>query len=265
VVFIHPDGASLNHWNAARLYWAGPDGNLNWDLLPQMAVYRTHMLDSLQATSHGGGTVHAFGVKVKADSYGMNGKEPCTALSGKQQSIMQEARAAGLAIGIVNSGSLIEPGTGVFLAGVPARKMYREIVTQVLSSGAEVIMGGGEEWLLPAGVKGRHGDGARDDGRNLIDEAKQAGYTIVFTREELNKLAPNTTKLLGVFAHGHTFHDGAEETLREQELPSPLTAEEQRLSRANGPAHPTFCAQITVVNPRMTFLTIRAARRLAES
>ncbi len=24
VIFIHPDGAGINHWNAARMYWYGP-------------------------------------------------------------------------------------------------------------------------------------------------------------------------------------------------------------------------------------------------
>jgi len=213
VIFVHPDGSSLNHWNAARLRWAGPDGMLNWDRLPGMAVYRSHMKDSLQATSHGGATVHAFGVKVPADSYGMDGDQPCTALSGKQQSIMQEARSAGMAVGIVNSGSLIEPGTGAFLAGVPSRRMHQEIVTQIVESGADVILAGGEEWMLPEGVLGRYGEGRRNDGRNLLAEARDKGYTVVTTRQELKALPDNTTKLLGVFAKGHTFHDKPEEVL----------------------------------------------------
>ena len=37
-IFIHPDGAGLNHWGAARMFWAGPDDTLAWDKLPAMAV-----------------------------------------------------------------------------------------------------------------------------------------------------------------------------------------------------------------------------------
>jgi alkaline phosphatase len=219
VIFIHPDGSSLNHWNAARVRWVGPDGELEWDKLPGLAIYRSHMRDSLTATSHGGGTIHAYGVKVPADSYGMDGKKPLVALSGKPQSIMQEAQAAGLAVGIINSGNLDEPGTGVFLASVPSRKMGAEIVAQIVGSGAAVIMGGGERWLLPNGETGRHGPGARTDGRNLIAEAKQAGYTVVYNRDELAQLPSGTKKVLGVFATHHTFNDQTEEALAAAKLP----------------------------------------------
>lgn len=222
VIFIHPDGASLNHWNAARIRWVGPDADLNWDRLPAMAVYRSHMRDSLNATSHGGGTVHAYGVKVPADSYGMDGQTgPLTARSGSRQSIMEEARAAGMAIGIVNSGDQNEPGTGCFLAHVPSRKMSESIVAQVVASGADIIMGGGERWYLPAATAGRHGPGSRTDGRNLVAEAGAAGYTVVFDRDELAAAArdPQTRRLLGIFAHAATFHDESEEALAERSAP----------------------------------------------
>jgi len=192
---------------------------LEWDKLPGMAVYRTHMRDCLTATSHGGGTTHAYGVKVPANSYGMDGQKPLTALSGKPQSIMQEAHAAGLAVGIINSGDLNEPGTGVFLAQVPTREASEEIVAQILASGAPVILGGGEQWLLPKDTAGRHGAGARTDGRNLIAEAREAGYTIVYDRAELARVPATTRKLLGVFATHHTFHDGSEEALAAAKLP----------------------------------------------
>jgi alkaline phosphatase len=114
VIFIHPDGTGLAHWGAARIAHVGPDGYLNWDRLEKLAVYRGHMADALSATSHGGATSHAYGVKVKADSYGLNGLEPLTSLSGKPYSILVEAKKAGKAIGIVNSGNLEEPGTGAY-------------------------------------------------------------------------------------------------------------------------------------------------------
>ncbi len=219
VIFLHPDGSSLNHWNAARVRWVGPDAELEWDKLPGMAVYRSHMRDGATATSHGGGTVHAYGVKVPADSYGMDGQQPLTSLSGKRQSIMQEAKAAGRAVGIVNSGDLEEPGTGVFLASVTSRKMGQEIVTQILASGADVIMGGGERWMLPKDAQGRHGPGARTDDRNLIAEAQRAGYTVVYDRDELARLPARTRKLLGVFATHHTFNDQPEKELAAANLP----------------------------------------------
>ncbi|RPJ05766.1 MAG: hypothetical protein EHM37_21100, partial [Deltaproteobacteria bacterium] len=75
VIFFHPDGTGANHWSAARMYYKGPDGNLNWDLLPHMALYRGHMLNNLIGTSNGGATTHAFGYRVDGPgSFGKNGE-----------------------------------------------------------------------------------------------------------------------------------------------------------------------------------------------
>uniref|UniRef100_Q3ASH2 Alkaline phosphatase n=1 Tax=Chlorobium chlorochromatii (strain CaD3) TaxID=340177 RepID=Q3ASH2_CHLCH len=219
VIFMHPDGTSVSHWTAARMAIAGPDGTINWDRLPAMAVYRGHMKNSTGATSHGGATTHAFGVKVDADSYGMDRDRALTALSGKPMSIMREALAAGLAVGVVNSGNIDEPGTGVFLASSRSRKDGQAIAEQIIYSGAQVIMSGGERWLLPKGVKGRHGEGERSDGKNLIDVAQTLGYTIVYNRDELANLPKDTKRVLGVFAHHHTFFDHPEEELQKQKLP----------------------------------------------
>ncbi len=218
VIFFHPDGMGVNTWGAVRMMTVGPDGRLNWDRLPYMAVYTGHMKDRLTSTSHGGATTHAYGVKVLADSYGMDGKEPLTAASGFDGSILQEAQAAGLAVGLVNSGTITEPGSGVFAASVPVRSNHEEIARQIFESGAEVILGGGEKYFLPAGAEGVYGQGARKDGRDLIEEARDRGYTVVRTRAELLALPDTVTKVLGLFAAYHTFNDRPEERLLEDGL-----------------------------------------------
>jgi alkaline phosphatase len=222
VIFIHPDGTSLNTWNAARIHLAGPDAMLEWDHLPQVGLYRSHYKDSLHPTSHGGGTVHAWGVKVVRDSYGMDGQSPVRARSGADKSVMQEAQAAGLAVGIINTGHLAEPGSGVFLASSAKRADYTGIARTILESGAEVILAGGEIYLLPAGVVGRHGQpGLRTDGLDLIAAARAAGYTVVYDRAELLAAAadPATVKLLGIFAAVDTYNYDPEEALAAAGLP----------------------------------------------
>ena len=208
VIFFHPDGTSVNHWGAARMHVAGPDGELNWDRLPGLGVYTGHMSNQLTGTSHGGATVHAYGVKVLADSFGLNGTEEITAASGREMSIAQEALDAGMAVGLIQSGHIAEPGTAVFVASSESRQNTDGIARQVIESGAQVIMAGGERFLLPDGVEGRHGAGQREDDLNLIERAGELGYTVVYTRDELMALDPGAVdRLLGVFAHNHTFHD----------------------------------------------------------
>lgn len=220
VIFIHPDGGGVAAWGAARLMKVGPDGLLNWDRLEQIGIYRGHMKNALGATSHGGGTSHAYGVKVHWDSYGMDGSEPLVSLSGKPYSILTEAREGGLATALVNSGHLAEPGTGVFAASAPGRQSTDEITRQIIESGTDIILGGGEILLLPEGVVGTFRQpGVRKDGINLIERARELGYEVVYTRDELMALSPETEKVLGVFAAGHTFLDSSEELLMERGLP----------------------------------------------
>lgn len=220
VIFFHPDGTSFTMWKAARMLNYGPDGMLNWDKLPAMALYNGHTKNSLTSSSHGGATMHAYGVKVIRDSYGLDGKDTITAASGKRMSIMEEAKAAGMATGLVNSGSIIEPGTGCFISRETARNNYESITKQVIQSGVDVIMSGGEEWMLPEGVEGFHCSGKRTDGLNLIKWAEDNGYKVVYNKEELMQLPASTNKVLGVFAPKHTFNDEPEEYLKENNMPN---------------------------------------------
>jgi alkaline phosphatase len=252
VIFIHPDGTALNHWNAARMYWEGPDALLEWDQLPEMAVYRGHMTDRLTGTSNGGATVHAFGYKVLGPgSFGQDGTRPILSLSDYPGSIMREAAAAGHPVGIVNDGDLPEPGTGAFLAEVDDRGEANLIADQLLNGrpgfddpDPVVMLGGGERFFLPEDtpmctdevtpdcavhqdpVNGR--GPARTDGRNLIQEAIADGWVVLRTREEFEAFKADleadptyAPKVLGLFAADDIFNDVPEEILKEFGLVNP--------------------------------------------
>jgi alkaline phosphatase len=231
VIFIHPDGLGLSNWTAARIYYYGPDGYLHWDRLPYIGLYRGHIKNSLTASSQAGASIHAYGVKVSDDAYGMEDGIQIRALSGNNKSLMQEAMDSGVKVGVVNSGSIVEPGTGVFLASEIAREFSESIAEKIIFSGASVILSGGEEWLIPNTMKGRHGaKGKRTDGRNLITEIKDSGYIVVYDKDELMAIDAGEDKVLGVFSTGNTFNDKSEEDLLKEGLPlywanSPTLAE----------------------------------------
>lgn len=222
VIFIHPDGTGLTDWNALRFLKVGPDNDLNWDKLSAMAIYQGHIRNRATASSNAGATIHAYGIKVDFDDFGMiDGKIPI-ALSGKQISIMREAMQKSIAVGIINSGSIEEPGTAVFLASNPKRSNYEEIAKDVIQSGASLIFGGGEEFLIPEGTTGVHTpNGKRKDKLNLIHWAAKNGYKVIYTRDELLKITfDKQDKILGVFAARSTFNDETEEFLKEKKLPN---------------------------------------------
>jgi alkaline phosphatase len=218
-IFLHPDGMGANTWMATRLMHVGPDGRLAWDQLPQVAIYVGPTSDSVNQSSNAGATTHAYGVRAKLDSYGaIDGATP-TAASGKAQSLMVEAKAAGKMTAILNSSSLTEPGTGAFLASVANRDDEAEIASQILAAQPDIALGGGEMFFLPKGTQGVHGEGVREDGRNLVEEAKAAGYTVVFNADELAALPPEATKVLGLFAAEETFNEADEAGLAAAGLP----------------------------------------------
>ena len=219
VIFIHPDGTTPSHFAAGRFASVGPDGRLNWDNMTNAGVYLGHMDDRVVGTSNGGAVVHAFGIKSFSGSYGLDEEgNPYTSLSGQEgTTIMEEAIAAGKATAVINSGFIAEPGTGVFLAEAESRSDVTEITLQIVESGVNAIMGGGEIHYLPVGTVGRFGqEGIREDGRNLIEEAEAMGYTVVYSREDLQNLSADTERVLGIFAAEDTYNDTNEDRLVEQ-------------------------------------------------
>ncbi|WP_254446893.1 alkaline phosphatase [Dolichospermum sp. UHCC 0259] len=235
VIFIHPDGTSPSHFMALRNIDKGPDGRLNWDKMSNAGVYLGHMENQLTGTSNAGAVTHANGVKVFNESFGLNEDQSIvTPASGKVgYTILEEAIAAGKATALLQSGHLAEPGTAAFAASttnrlgdnIRARDKYVEIIEQTIRSGTDIIMGGGELYMLPKGTTGFHvtaeidASEQRDERRpsiNLIQLAQTLGYTVVYTEDQMNQVVNSQnppTKLLGVFAARATFDDRNEEQL----------------------------------------------------
>lgn len=221
-IFFHPDGTSASHWDVLRIVEAGPDGELNWSRLSAMGPYGGQMADQIVGTSNGGAVTHATGTRAHAASFGLDpvGNEYVSA-NGTTNTIMEDAVAAGLGTALLQTGSVIEPGTAAFVAEAPTRQDYEEIALEVVESGVDIALGAGEEWFLPAGTPGRHcAEGSRTDGQNLVQRAEELGYTVVYTRDELLALPAETERVMGIFACDHTFNDQSEEALQAQGLPN---------------------------------------------
>jgi alkaline phosphatase len=231
-ILFNVDGAGQAHWMAARWAQVGPDGHLNWDKLQHVADYRNHVRDILVTGSNSGCTAHAYGVKVMQPSLGSDSGQPLKALSGKTLSIVEEAQAAGKSVALLNTADLTEAGTGAFLGhfGVPGKvlnygkdmveKQSLVVARQMIEAKPDVILAGGEVYLLPKGAKGRFGvEGKRTDGVNLVERAKELGYRIVYDREELLALPSGTQRVLGIFAANLMFNEDSEEGFAKSGLP----------------------------------------------
>jgi alkaline phosphatase len=105
--------------------------------------------------------------------------------------IMDLARDAGRATGLVTSTRATHATPASWVAKVPARAQEDAIALQYLASGTDVILGGGAAHFDP---------GARSDGRDLFAEFAAAGYDVVRSREAL--ASATGSKLFGIFAPG---------------------------------------------------------------
>jgi alkaline phosphatase len=217
-ILFNTDGAGLSHWTALRWITAGPDGSTHWDKLPVMVDYRNHVRDSLVGNSNAGCTIHAYGVKVgMGNSIGTDLGKPVQSLSGRTESVMMEARAAGKSIGLINTARLEESGTSAFVTRITNMRDRTEIARQVIEAAPDLILAGGETLLLPENETGKHGKpGVRKDGLNLITRARELGYTVVYTKDELMKTPLTAKKVLGVFAANELIGSGTEEEMKEK-------------------------------------------------
>lgn len=98
------------------------------------------------------------------------------------------AKEKGMKVGIVSSVSLDHATPGAFYAHQPTRKNYYEIGQEMINSNFDYFAGGG--LLAPTGKK--------KDQPNLLDIAKQKGYQVALSIEEIQKIGRGSGKTIAI-------------------------------------------------------------------
>jgi alkaline phosphatase len=113
--------------------------------------------------------------------------------------LIYAAERAQRATGLVTTSSLVQPTPVAFYSttrGVP--DPYSNAADLVRYSNINIILGGGEQCFVPANATNEWG---RRDNENLIAEAKNRGYNVIHSRDELNDVSAwRTGRLFGIFA-----------------------------------------------------------------
>jgi alkaline phosphatase len=196
VILLIGDGMGAPHRTAARLYSVGREGQLVMDTLPIAGMARTWSTESVVPDSAAAGTALAAGVKS------FNSAIAVDPAGNPVPTILEMAQEAGKSVGLVTTVQLAHATPAVFAAHNSDRDDYLGIALDMFDHDVDVLLGGGEDYLLPVGTPGCYpDDGDRTDSRNLIDEAVAKGYEHVCNEAEFNAVDPSATdKLLGTFA-----------------------------------------------------------------
>ncbi|WP_326821052.1 alkaline phosphatase [Streptosporangium sp. NBC_01756] len=213
VIFINGDGMSAAHREAARLSLAGLDGQLNMDKLPVSGQLSTSPHDPKAAVtdSAAAATAWATGVKTYNGAIGVDVKGRPLPVLG------QQAKAAGKSTGLVTTSQVTDASPAAFFSHTTDRAKQDDIARQYITeTKPDVILGGGEDWWLPAGTAGAYPDKPAEDASeeskgtkgNLIKKAQAAGYQYVSDSKGLSRA--RNGKLLGLFSNEEMFQQQSE-------------------------------------------------------
>ncbi|OHB68331.1 MAG: hypothetical protein A2Y77_07600 [Planctomycetes bacterium RBG_13_62_9] len=188
VIVCIGDGMGLGQITLASLKAAGLEGRLAMERMPVTGVVRTHSASSRVTDSAAAGTALASGIKTNNGMIGMAPDET------PYITILEAARARGMATGLVATSTITHATPASFAAHVKSRKGEEQIAEQLIANRVNVLFGGGRRYFLP---KSSDPNTGRTDDRNLVAEARDAGYTYVTTEAELQ--SAEHPYMLGLF------------------------------------------------------------------
>ncbi|MGA1841258.1 MAG: alkaline phosphatase [bacterium] len=129
------------------------------------------------------------------------------------ETILEKAKKVGKSTGLVSDTRLTHATPASFAAHQTHRSKENEIAVDLLNNKVDVMLSGGLCYWLPKEANDenneiqkqfekRTGDAIkivseRNDSRNLLDEAEDLGYILVFTKDQLEQA--NNNKILGLF------------------------------------------------------------------
>jgi alkaline phosphatase len=131
------------------------------------------------------------------------------------ETLLEWAESRGMATGLITNTRISHATPAAFAAHQLSRYSGEDdLATQIVAGHEiEVLLGGGARALIPQGRRVSEvmsglplpldGSSVRRDGRNLLEEARGRGYTVVSERAALRTASASARRLLGAFASSH--------------------------------------------------------------
>ena len=211
IILFIGEGLAPDRLAATRVYAGGAHAPLSLDSMPHGALVRNYSNDFAAPDRAAAATAMATGVKG-------NNKSISTDPRGVSVvNIIELARQAGRATGLVTDGNITNPTSAAFFAHASEPPGEAEIARQMVdSSEIDLVLGGGAREFLPEAK-----DGNRKDGRDLLLEIRRKGFDLVRSKPELEGIPDwRRPKLFGVFSPRElAFADQIEERTEQPSLP----------------------------------------------
>jgi alkaline phosphatase len=189
IVLAIGDGMGVTQVTFTRNLLYEPGQRLSFESLPVTALMSTFSGSNPVTDSAAAATALAAGIKTDNSFVGwdLERREVTT--------IADLAQQAGWRVGYVTTSRITHATPAGFFAHA-VRWDEATIALQLLEHAPDVALGGGLGFFLPASEAGQ-----RRDDRNLVEEARAAGYTVWQRGADLSQVPDG--KLLGLFAHDH--------------------------------------------------------------
>lgn len=165
IIYMIGDGMGLEQLSAA---WVCNGGKLNFDNFNVTGLIRTYSANRLVTDSAAAGTALATGHKTN------NGMVGVTPDGTPVESLAEYAKSKGKKVGTAVTCRINDATPAAFFAHSESRNNQEDIAAQFAESGIDFLAGGGIRYWQ-----------GRQDGRDLVQEVKDKGYSFATTKEEL--------------------------------------------------------------------------------
>jgi alkaline phosphatase len=197
VVLFLVDGFDANLVAAARLYEGGADHRLSLESMPGLALARNASADFAVPDEAAAASAIATGKAVNNRALSV---DPA---GNRLQTLLELAKQRGRATGIVTDGELAAPGIAAFYAHAPSDARPTDLAAELIErSGVDLALGGGAAPFISVSKRG-----IREDGRDLLIEARERGAEVLRQKNELETIASaRKGPIFGIFSLGHLAH-----------------------------------------------------------
>ncbi|MCF6233151.1 MAG: alkaline phosphatase [Rhodobacteraceae bacterium] len=211
-----------------RLGGYGDEHIMAKERMPYLALAKTYTTNAQTPDSAGTAVAFLSGIKTKNGVLGVDEtlrRGECDDVAGAQvNSIGDLAHVMGKSVGIISTARITHATTAALYAhaadrtfehdgaqpkGCVVPDIAAQLLQEMVTGKLDLALGGGRRNFLPRSVTGEEGSpGKRQDGRNMIAEALDAGIQYAWDNASFARLnRDHSAPVLGLFASSHMSYE----------------------------------------------------------